>query len=31
MFKPHYPVGIGIRFDGTSKALSDEIARYMKI
>lgn len=31
MFKPHYPVGMGIRFDGPSKALSDEIARYMKI
>jgi hypothetical protein len=31
MFKPHYPVGMGIRFIAPSKLLIDEIARYMKI
>jgi CheY-like chemotaxis protein len=31
MFKPHYPVGMGIRFNAPSKALTDEIARYMKV
>jgi two-component system, OmpR family, alkaline phosphatase synthesis response regulator PhoP len=31
LFKPHYPVGMGVRFDAPSKLLIDEISRYMKI
>ena len=31
MFKPHYPVGMGIRFNAPSKVLTDEIARFMKV
>ncbi len=30
MYKPHYPVGMGIRFKEQSKLLTDEIARFMK-
>lgn len=30
LLKPHYPVGMGIRFNTPSKALSDEINRYLK-
>jgi CheY-like chemotaxis protein len=31
LFKPHYPVGMGVRFNAPSKLLIDEIARYMKV
>jgi CheY-like chemotaxis protein len=31
LFKPHYPVGLGIRFSSPSKMLIDEITRYLKI
>lgn len=31
MYKPHYPVGMGIRFNDPSKVLIDEITRLMKI